>query len=113
MKAVASDRSARQVDLENFDYAGLRVKPNSVWVVQLALMGYQDANNRFTDNDVPGSQPTFQIFVCTLKLLRAFSHSLIADDCFDAPDDEKATYRATEGSGQPGLPSSDFVLQWA
>ena len=52
MKAVASDRSARQVDLENFDYAGLRVKPNSVWVVQLALMGYQDANNRFTDNDV-------------------------------------------------------------
>ncbi|KAI0693695.1 hypothetical protein C8T65DRAFT_63286 [Cerioporus squamosus] len=89
VNAVASAESSRQVDLEKFDYAGLRVKPKSVWVVQLAHMGYQDpVSGRVSDSESPGSQPTFQIFVY----------------------DERGTYRAMEGSGQPGLPSSDFLL---
>ncbi|TFK82260.1 hypothetical protein K466DRAFT_530642 [Polyporus arcularius HHB13444] len=88
VNAVASAESSRQVDLENFDYASLPVKRNATWVVQLVHMGYQDATGRMSDSDSPGSRPTFQVFVY----------------------DERGTYRAADGSGQPGLPSSDFLL---
>ncbi len=68
VNAVASAESSRQVNLENFDYASLPVKPKSTWVVQLVHMGYQDATGRVSDSESPGSQPTFQIFVCAYLL---------------------------------------------
>ncbi|TBU41481.1 hypothetical protein BD309DRAFT_965177 [Dichomitus squalens] len=90
MNAVSQSNEQNQVDLTTFDYASLRVKRGSFWVIQLTHMGFGDPRTgRVFDNQFSGSLPMFQIIVY----------------------DERGSYRVAEGTEKPGLPSSDFVLK--
>ena len=64
LNAVENAQESSKVDLATFNYSGLRIDAKSFWVVQLVHMGYQDRNGRVSDEELPGSQPTFQIVIC-------------------------------------------------
>lgn len=70
MNAVSESKEKNQADLSTFDYASLRIKRGSFWVVQLTQMGFGDPRTgRVDDNRFPGSQPIFQIIICAFKSL--------------------------------------------
>ncbi|PIL29300.1 transporter [Ganoderma sinense ZZ0214-1] len=90
INAVSDAKEKNQVDLSTFDYASLRIKRDSFWVVQLTQMGFGDPlTGRVADNQFPGSQPVFQIIIY----------------------DDRNSYRVLEQADKPGLPPSSFVLQ--
>ena len=65
INAVSDAKEKNQVDLTTFNYASLRLKRDSFWVVQLTQMGFGDPRTgRVADNQFPGSQPVFQIIIC-------------------------------------------------
>ncbi|KAI0753222.1 hypothetical protein C8Q80DRAFT_500959 [Daedaleopsis nitida] len=86
--ATATEEATSRVDLATFDFAALRVRPLSFWIVQLSQAGFADREGRIAEVPGPASLPYFQVIVY----------------------DERGTFRATEGNREPGLPSSDFVL---
>ncbi len=68
INAVSDAKEKNQVDLSTFNYASLRVKRDSFWVVQLTQMGFGDPRTgRLADDQFPGSQPVFQIVICAFK----------------------------------------------
>ena len=69
MDAIEAEKQTSQLDLATYNYAALRPKPESFWVVQLAHMGFVDRNGRHSDNPFPGSQPAFQIYICEYHMV--------------------------------------------
>ncbi|KAM5539724.1 hypothetical protein V8D89_006537 [Ganoderma adspersum] len=90
MNAVSDAKEKNQVNLSTFNYASLRLRRGSFWVVQLTQMGFGDPlTGRVADNQFPGSLPIFQIIIY----------------------DDRNSYRVLEQADKPGLPPSSFVLQ--
>ena len=52
------------VDLESFDYAKVKVKKNSFWVLQMSPDGYVGPNGEFSREPKARYQPSFQVLIC-------------------------------------------------